>query len=74
MAKKYNEGVPEYLPAHWLPNRWGQDWRVLVNVEGLDIDAAIADKNPEWMVKEAENFWMTPSGCLNSIRSGTPDL
>ena len=59
LAKKYNEGVPEYLPAHWLPNRWGQDWRVLVNVEGLDIDAAIADKNPEWMVKEAENFYIS---------------
>ncbi|UKM64841.1 M2 family metallopeptidase [Flavobacteriaceae bacterium GSB9] len=59
LAKKYNEGVPEYLPAHWLPNRWGQDWTALVNVEGLDIDAAIADKNPEWMVKEAERFYIS---------------
>jgi len=57
LAKKYNAEVPEYLPAHWLPNRWGQDWSALVNVEGLDIDAALKDKDPEWIVKEGENFY-----------------
>ncbi|MCB0447709.1 MAG: M2 family metallopeptidase, partial [Gelidibacter sp.] len=29
LAKKYNAKVPDYLPAHWLPNRWGQDWSAL---------------------------------------------
>lgn len=58
LAKKYNaKEVPDYIPAHWLPNRWGQDWSALVNVEGLDIDAALADKDPEWIVKEGENFY-----------------
>ncbi|RKE92260.1 M2 family metallopeptidase [Ichthyenterobacterium magnum] len=57
LAKKYNAKVPDYLPAHWLPNRWGQDWSALVNVEGLDIDAALKDKDPEWIVKEGENFY-----------------
>ncbi|GAA0742765.1 M2 family metallopeptidase [Gaetbulibacter jejuensis] len=57
LAKKFNAEVPQYLPAHWLPNRWGQDWSALVNVEGLDIDAALADKEPEWIVKEGENFY-----------------
>ncbi|MEY8848405.1 M2 family metallopeptidase [Psychroserpens sp. XS_ASV72] len=57
LAKKYNAEVPEYLPAHWLPNRWGQDWSALVNVEGLDIDGVLADKDPEWIVKEGENFY-----------------
>ena len=57
LAKKYNAEVPEYLPAHWLPNRWGQDWSALVKVEGLDIDAALEDKDPEWIVKEGENFY-----------------
>ena len=58
LAKKYNaKEVPEYIPAHWLPNRWGQDWSALVNVEGLDIDAALKDKEPEWIVKEGENFY-----------------
>lgn len=57
LAKKFNAEVPEYLPAHWLPNRWGQDWSSLVNVEGLDIDGVLADKDPEWIVKEGENFY-----------------
>ncbi|MEZ4803418.1 MAG: M2 family metallopeptidase [Gelidibacter sp.] len=58
LAKKYNaKEVPDYIPAHWLPNRWGQDWSALVNVEGLDIDAALKDKEPEWIVKEGENFY-----------------
>ncbi|WP_431135954.1 M2 family metallopeptidase [Psychroserpens mesophilus] len=57
LAKKFNTTVPEYLPAHWLPNRWGQDWSPLVTVEGLDIDAALADKAPEWIVKEGEDFY-----------------
>lgn len=59
LAKKYNAEVPEYLPAHWLPNRWGQDWSALVNVEGLDIDAALKDKEPEWIVKEGEDFFVS---------------
>ncbi|WP_191859977.1 M2 family metallopeptidase [Hanstruepera ponticola] len=57
LAKKYKQEVPEYIPAHWLPNRWGQDWSALVNVEGLDIDGALEDKDPEWIVKEGENFY-----------------
>lgn len=59
LADKYGEEVPEYLPAHWLPNRWGQDWSALVNVEGLDLDAALKDKAPEWMVKEGEDFFVS---------------
>lgn len=59
LAKKYNAKVPDYLPAHWLPNRWGQDWSALVNVEGLDIDAALKDKEPEWIVKEGEKFYVS---------------
>ena len=59
LADKYGEEVPEYLPAHWLPNRWGQDWSALVNVKGLDLDAALKDKNPEWMVKEGEDFFVS---------------
>ena len=57
LAKKFDADVPKYLPAHWLPNRWGQDWSSLVNVEGLDIDGVLADKDPEWIVKEGENFY-----------------
>jgi len=59
LANRFNEEVPDYLPAHWLPNRWGQDWSAIVNVEGLDIDAALKDKDPEWIVKAGEEFYIS---------------
>lgn len=58
LAKKYGaEEVPEYIPAHWLPNRWGQDWSAGVEVEGLDINAILKEKSPEWIVKEGEKLY-----------------
>ncbi len=59
LAERYGEPVPELLPAHWLPNRWGQDWSALVEVEGLDLDAALADRSPEWLVEQAERFYVS---------------
>jgi len=59
LAERYGVPVPEQLPAHWLPNRWGQDWTALVTVEGLDIDAALADKSPEWIVEKGEEFYQS---------------
>lgn len=58
-AKKYNAPVPDELPAEWLPNRWGQDWPGLVKVEGMDVNSAIKDKSPEWVVKQAEQFYIS---------------
>ncbi|MCX6209211.1 MAG: M2 family metallopeptidase, partial [Bacteroidetes bacterium] len=52
LAKKYNEQVPEFIPAHWLPNRWGQDWSELVNVEGLNIDNVLKQNGAEWMARK----------------------
>ncbi|WP_299821713.1 M2 family metallopeptidase [uncultured Pontibacter sp.] len=58
LAKKYGQKeVPDFLPAHWLPNRWGQDWSAMVNVEGIDLDAALKPKGAEWQVKQAERFY-----------------
>lgn len=59
LAERYGAEVPELLPAHWLPNRWGQDWAAMVTVEGLDLDAALADKTAEWLVHEAEQFYVS---------------
>ena len=59
LADQFKQEVPDYLPAHWLPNRWGQDWSPLVSVEGLDIDAALADKSEEWIIKEGEDFFVS---------------
>jgi peptidyl-dipeptidase A len=58
LAKKYNvKEVPDYIPADWLTNRWAQDWSSMVTVEGLDIEAILKTKSPEWIVKEGENFY-----------------
>lgn len=59
LAKKYGEKVPDYLPAHWLPNRWGQEWESIVNVKGFDLDSILGTKSAEWIVKEGEQFYMS---------------
>jgi peptidyl-dipeptidase A len=59
LAEKYKQPVPEMLPAHWLPNRWGQDWTALIDVEGFDIDAALESKSAEWIMKEGEAFYVS---------------
>ena len=58
LAKRYGvRDVPDLLPAHWLPNRWGQDWGAMLDVEGLNVDSALATKSAEWIVQEGENFY-----------------
>ncbi|WP_426061968.1 M2 family metallopeptidase [Hymenobacter sp. B1770] len=60
LAKKYKvKQVPDYLPAHWLPNRWGQDWGSMVDVKGLNLDATLAKKGAEWQVKQGERFYQS---------------
>ena len=59
-AKKYRiKNVPDYLPAHWLPNRWGQDWNAMVEVEGLNLDNVLAEKGDKWLIEQAERFYIS---------------
>jgi peptidyl-dipeptidase A len=60
LAKKYGvKEVPDMIPAHWLPNRWGQDWTAMVHVEGMDIDSKLKERSPEWLIKQAESFYVS---------------
>jgi peptidyl-dipeptidase A len=59
LARRFGQSVPDLLPAHWLPNRWGQDWSALVDVPGFDLDAALGRKDAEWLVKQAERFYVS---------------
>lgn len=59
LARQYKQPVPDYIPAHWLPNRWAQDWTALVEVEGISPEKELKKKSAEWIVKEAENFYMS---------------
>lgn len=57
LARKYGQPVPDLIPADWLPNRWGQDWSSLVDVEGMNLDNAFKGKTAQWVVEQGENFY-----------------
>ena len=59
LAKKFGKDVPELLPAHWLPNRWGQSWGAMVKVEGFDLDGTLSSFKPERLVRQAEDFYVS---------------
>lgn len=59
LAERYGAPVPELLPAHWLPDRWAQDWAATVEVEGQNLDAVLGQHEPEWIVRQAEDFYVS---------------
>ncbi|MGZ5244577.1 MAG: M2 family metallopeptidase [Bacteroidia bacterium] len=60
LAKKYKEkNVPDMLPAHWVSNRWAQDWSAMVSVEGINLDSILGKKSPEWIVQKGEEFYVS---------------
>jgi peptidyl-dipeptidase A len=60
LAKRYHvKEVPDYIPAHWLPNRWGQDWNEMIVVKGLDLDAILEKKSAEWLTHQGERFYIS---------------
>ena len=59
LAQRYRHRgeVPAQIPAHWIGNRWAQSWPGLV--DGVDMDALVSDKEPEWIVQQAERFYVS---------------
>ncbi len=57
LAERYGQPVPEKLPAHWLPNRWGQDWPGII--QAVDLDGLFKDKSAEEIVKTSEDFYVS---------------
>src|SRR6266699_1677670 len=55
LAEKYHQPVPKKIPAHWINNRWGQEWPGLV--EAANIDKYFEGRKPEWIIKTAEQFY-----------------
>src|SRR6476646_1861427 len=55
LAEKYHQPVPRKIPAHWITNRWGQEWPGLV--EAANIDKYFEGRKPEWIIKTAEQFY-----------------
>ena len=61
LAKKYKQKVPEYIPAHWLPNQWAQNWEAIVDAKsaGIDLTDTLNKKTPEWIVRKGEEFYIS---------------
>jgi peptidyl-dipeptidase A len=59
LAERYGEEVPEMLPAHWLPDRWGQEWSSLVSVKGIDLDERLGEYDAQWLMEQAEDFFVS---------------
>jgi len=55
LAEKYHQPVPKKIPAHWINNRWAQEWPDLV--EAANIDKYFEGRNAEWIIKTAEQFY-----------------
>lgn len=55
LAEKYQQPVPKKIPAHWINNRWAQEWEGLV--EAAKIDKYFEGRQPEWIIKTAEQFY-----------------
>ena len=55
LAEKFHQPVPKKIPAHWIGNRWAQEWPGLV--EAANIDKYFEGRKPEWIVKIAEQFY-----------------
>jgi peptidyl-dipeptidase A len=56
LAKRYHQPVPNRIPAHWINNRWAQDWGGLV--EAASLDRYFVHRTPESITKTAEQFYV----------------
>jgi peptidyl-dipeptidase A len=36
LAEKFHQPVPKKIPAHWISNRWAQEWPGLVEAANID--------------------------------------
>jgi peptidyl-dipeptidase A len=58
LAARYKAEAPAgKIPAHWLPNRWGQNWPGLVS--GVDLNAPFKGKPREYITEQAERFYIS---------------
>lgn len=55
LAKRYHQPVPARIPAHWINNRWSQDWTGIV--PAADLDERFKGRSREWIVKTGEQFY-----------------
>lgn len=57
LAKRYGQPVPNRIPAHWINNRWAQEWNGLV--KAVDMDRHFEGRDPQWITRTAEEFYVS---------------
>ena len=57
LARRYGQPVPKLIPAHWIANRWAQEWPGLV--APADLSPYFKDRSAEWVAKTAEQFFVS---------------
>lgn len=55
LANRYSQAVPRRIPAHWIANRWAQEWPGIV--AGIDLDPLFAGMTPQQVVDHAQAFY-----------------
>jgi peptidyl-dipeptidase A len=55
LAEKFHQPVPKKIPAHWINNRWAQEWPGLV--EAANIDKYFEGRKSDWTIRTAEQFY-----------------
>ena len=56
LAEKFHQPVPKRIPAHWINNRWAQEWDGLA--DDADLTPYFKDRTPEWIAHSAERFYV----------------
>ena len=56
LAEKYHQPVPKRIPAHWINNRWSQEWDGLA--DGADLTPFFKNRTPEWVAQASERFYV----------------
>jgi peptidyl-dipeptidase A len=58
LAQRYKQPIPaERIPAHWIGNRWAQEWPGMA--EGINLDPYFKGRSKEWIVEQAEKFYVS---------------
>jgi peptidyl-dipeptidase A len=57
LAARFKRPVPQLIPAHWIGNRWAQQWPGLI--DEANLDPLFKGSSPESIVKAAENFYVS---------------
>ncbi|HWA24305.1 MAG TPA: M2 family metallopeptidase [Lacunisphaera sp.] len=56
LAERFKQPVPKRIPAHWLNNRWSQEWPGLA--AGADLTEFFKNRTPEWVAQSSEKFYV----------------